>query len=394
MKWCAKAILLLSAAFPMLGVPVGGEAQAAPPQAEALQTEDSDVTTMKAFQPHWLLAGGGVAINIFDGDSGKMQGQVPNYEGDFAVGPGGSAFYTVETFYAHRNRGQRDDVLTIWNPSTLEVVKEIKLPGRLLEGGRVHNFVLTADGSKALIYSMLPTSSAYIVDLTKQEVEGTVEIPGCATLLPNPAGFSALCSNGTLASVALSAGGKPVVARSAPFFSATADPIFDNSALDPATGVATLLSYSGLIYEARLGREAQVNKPWSIQEAAGMRRPDGNPLNPSWFPGGLQPIAVHEKSGRIYILMHIAEFWSQNAGGREIWVLDRAKHTLLYRVDLPETVEGRSIQVTQDDSPKIFVTGKNGDVLVYDAQTNKQERVIEKANPGGTFGPGLLYVKP
>ena len=69
-------------------------------------------------------------------------------------------------------------------------------------------------------------------------------------------GFSALCSNGTLATVAMD-GATPVITRSAPFFSATEDPIYDTSILDAKTGNATMLSYSGMITPVTLGRCAQ-----------------------------------------------------------------------------------------------------------------------------------------
>ena len=81
---------------------------------------------------------------------------------------------------------------------------EIPIPGRMLIGNRTHNLVITSDGKKALIYNMQPSSSVNVVDLDKRAFEQKIELPGCATMLTNTInGFSALCSNGTMATVAM-----------------------------------------------------------------------------------------------------------------------------------------------------------------------------------------------
>ena len=180
-----------------------------------------------------------------------------------------------------------------------------------LIGNRTHNLVITADGKKALVYNMQPSSSVNVVDLEKRSFDSKIELPGCATMFTNIInGFSALCSNGTLATVTMD-GAKPAITRSAPFFNATEDPIFDTSVIDPKTGKATLVSYSGLITQIALGAAPKIGASWSLQQAAFMRKGAYSAMDVNWMPGGREPIAVHHATGRIYVLMHMGEYWSE-----------------------------------------------------------------------------------
>lgn len=390
MKRQLTGMLLLSAAA-FAAAPVFGETAAT--MSVVPQNERSDVTTMKPMGAHWVITGGqNGGMLVFDTDSGKMQGEVVNYGGNLAIDPAGKFFYTSETFYAHRNRGARDDVLTIWDSSTLKVVKEIKIPGRMIVGGHIQNFQVSSDGGRAFVYNMMPSSSVIVTDLGKQEVEQTVELPGCAGVYVNATGgFSSLCSDGSLASVTFAAG-KPTVARSKPFFNAIMDPIYDNSISDPKTGKATFLTYSGLIYQATLGTAATPDKPWSIQEGAEMKKAEAAPLAVAWYPGGSQPFAVHHADNHIYVLMHLGEYWTHVSSGTEVWMLDGATHKLIRRAELPEKATGGSIQVSQGDNPKVFISeGGRGDargagkLLVLDGVTLKKDREIDHAGGGNLF---------
>jgi methylamine dehydrogenase heavy chain len=380
------AFLLLSVAGPALG-------QGPATLSIVPQSERSDVATMKTMAPHWVITSGqngNGGMPVFDTDSGKMQGQIVNYGGNLALDPGGKYFYTSETFYAHRNRGARDDVLTIWDASTLNVVKEIKIPGRMIVGGHIQNFQISADGSHAFIYNMMPSSSVIVTDLGKQEVEQTVELPGCAGVYVNAVGgFSSLCSDGSLASVSF-AGGKANIVRSKPFFNAIMDPIYDNSVSDPKTGKATFLTYSGLIYQANLGATTTPEQPWSIQVAADMKKAEAAPQATAWYPGGSQPMAVHFADNHIYVLMHLGEYWSHVESGSEVWILDGNTHKLIRRANLPENVLGGDIQVSQGDAPKVFISegarGQGaGKLLVLDGITLKKDKEIDRAGGGNLF---------
>ena len=355
------------------------------------QAEVPSVTTLGPVQPHWVFVNRGNGqdgTRIFDGDTGKMKGMVNMYGQDsFAFDPLGKNFYVAQTLWSKVDRGTRQDMLLAYDVSTLKLTSEIAIPGRMLIGNRTHNLVITADGKKALIYNMQPSSSVNVVDLEKRAFDSKIELPGCATMFTNTSnGFSALCSNGTLATVAMD-GPKPVITRSAPFFNATEDPIFDTSVMDPRTGKATFVSYSGLITPVTLGPSPKIGASWSLQQAAFMRKGTYTPMDVNWMPGGRQPIAVHHATGRIYVLMHMGEYWSEYEPALEIWVLDGNTHKLIRRHALGEELKGKliNIAVSQDASPLVYASDGGGNTFVLDEQTMEKKQKME--NSGG----GILY---
>ena len=355
------------------------------------QAEIPSVSTLDAVQPHWIFVNRGSGqdgTRIFDGDTGKMKGMVNMYGQDsFAFDPLGKNFYVAQTIWSKLDRGTRQDMLLAYDVKTLKLVAEIPVPGRMLIGNRTHNLVITADGKKALIYNMQPSSSVNVVDLEKRVFERKIELPGCATMLTNTNnGFSALCSNGTMATVAMD-GTAPNITRSAPFFSATEDPIFDTSILDSKTGKATLLSYSGLVTPVTLGPAPKIGAAWSLQQAAFMRKGTYTPMDVNWMPGGRQPIAVHHASGKIYVLMHMGEYWSEYENAQEIWVLDGNTHKLIGRHALSSELKDKlvNIAVSQDSDFQVYASDGSGHTFVLDAQTLEKKRSMD--NSGG----GILY---
>ena len=174
-----------------------------------------------------------------------MEGSIPaGYVSNLAIAPDNSRFYVSETYWAHGARGNRQDLVSIYDARTLNLLKEISLPGRALVE-KMQNFDINASGSRAYVYIMMPVASVVWVDLKGQAVGGTVEIPGCALVFPwGDAGFSSLCGDGSLATVTIPASGPAKVTHTKPFFDANSDPIFENSFVDRATGKAIFLSYT------------------------------------------------------------------------------------------------------------------------------------------------------
>lgn len=369
----AIALVFLSAAS--LG-------SAAPPAS--VEPEQSDVATLSAPKPSWIFVARGFVMPgtaIYDTTNGKMVGMVEtSLLSDMAIDPAGKYYYVSETMWTKGWRGTRQDMVTIYDSAGLKLQSEIAMPGRILIGGRKNNFVLSDDGKTAYIYNLSPASSVNVVDLARRKFVRTVELPGCASLIPNPGvGFSALCSDGTIATVATS-GGKPVTTRSASFFSATDDPIFDNFAYDKAKRQAVFLTYTGQIYTATIGAAPTVSAPFSLQALAGVRAGDTKPLDINWYPGGGQPLAYHRGSGHLYVLMHMGEYWSHKAPGTEIWDLDLAAKKVIKRFTLDEPAS--TIEVTQEASPKVIVSGESGTVHILDTTTWAEKFKLEKAGGG------------
>jgi methylamine dehydrogenase heavy chain len=366
-----------------------------------LAPEVSDVATLSPNPPHRFFTGGfrEHSFVIFDADTGKMEGSIPaGYVSNLAIAPDNSRFYVSETYWTHGARGIRQDLVSIYDARTLNLVKEINLPGRALVE-KMQNFDINASGSRAYVYIMMPVASVVWVDLKGQTVGGTVEIPGCALVFPwGDGGFSSLCGDGSLATVTIPASGPAKVTHTKPFFDATSDPIFENSFVDRTTGKAVFISYTGLVYEAQLGADTKVSEPWSIQKAAGYAPAGTGVQELAWRPGGDQLAAYHKASGKLFVLMHPGNYWTHKHGGTEIWVLDIKTHALVSRFPLrpvPSSGEGwdqvpyyMSIGVSQDAKPLLYLLNPEGNDLVLDATSGTELHKIEFAAGDWVAVPG------
>ena len=393
-----RALMNHALLFALLGGWLGVTQAAADPE---LASEVSDVATLPPNPPHRFFTGGfrEHSFVIFDADTGKMEGSIPaGYVSNLAIAPDNSRFYVSEAYWTHGARGTRQDLVSIYDAKTLNLLKEISLPGRALVE-KMQNFDINASGSRAYVYVMMPVASVVWVDLKAQAVGGTVEIPGCALVFPwGNDGFSSLCGDGSLASVTIPASGPAKVTHTKSFFDANSDPIFENSFVDRATGKAIFISYTGLVYPAQLGADTKVSEPWSIQKAAGYAPAGTGVQELAWRPGGDQVAAYHKASGKLFVLMHPGNYWTHKHGGTEIWVLDTKAHTLLLRIPLrpvPSSGLGwdpvpyyTSIGVSQDAKPLLYLLNPEGNDVVLDGTTGAELRKIEFAAGDWVSVPG------
>jgi methylamine dehydrogenase heavy chain len=361
----------------------------------ALPVEQSDVATLPAPFPHRVFLWSGfqtTGVFIVDADKGKMEGFVPRADwSNFAVDPAGKAFYVAESFWTRGTRGDRLDMVSVYDGSSLNLLSEIPIPGRLLSVPATQSFALSDSGHYAYAYSMAPAASVVVVDLQQRKTRGVVEIPGCALALPyGEHGFVSLCGDGSLAGFALDEKLKPTVTRTAPLFDPAVDPAFDTMALDGANHLAFLVSYDGLVWRVRLQDHPTADKPWSLQASAGVRPPPPSTNTPgdvAWRPGGGQVVAYHAPSHRLFVLMHPGEAWSHKEPASELWVLDAETHTLLRRIDLRQPFT--NVAVSQDKAPQLYLTGFSPDLTIMDPDTGKILRSVDHVGGGlvATSGP-------
>ena len=366
-------------------------------QQSVPQAEQFDVATLKAQYPHRLFAMdsyGESGINIVNGDDLSVEGNLPaTAESVFALDPAGRYFYVCESIWTKGNRGTRQDMVSVYDSRTLKLVNEISVPGRLLVDALTHNCDVSATGKYAYVYNMQPASSVIVVNLEQRKVVSTVELPGCALAFPwGDNGFSSLCGDGTIATVPLSEGGKngmlkpSTVTHGAKFFDPDTDPIYSESLVDRTSGKAFFISYSGQIYPAQLGEHPSIDKPWSLQVAAGMPQAGTGAQDLAWRPGGLNVLVWHKAKNRLYALMHAGAHWTQKKPGTEVWVLDAGSHELIRRIQLPAPTI--SIAISQDDEPLLYAltstnqaAGVPGDIYTIDPETGQQKG--KSAYPGG-----------
>ncbi|MFT9418745.1 amine dehydrogenase large subunit [Acetobacter sp.] len=381
---------LLSPRKSWLGLLLGSAAffsaatvQAAEP---VLQTEQSDVVTLKPYSPHTILVEDAVythnkdgRVDVVDADRGVLLGMVQAaYNPNMVLSPDASHFYVGETTWERGNRGARNDLLAEYDSQTLKLTADEKLPSRALVTPKRNDMAISADGARVYVYQMSPANAVQVVDTKEHKVTHTVEIPGCALAYAwGNAGFSSLCGDGTLSNVSVEADGKASVTHSAAFFAPDKDGIFEQSPSVAKDGVTYFISYSGKVYPATLSANSVVQPAWSLQEGAGLKPASdaSAPFEVTWRPGGWQMSALHKDTHELYVLMHRGTFWTHKDAGTEVWVYNTDTHKRIRR--MPLKVASTMVGVTQDASPLMFTTDDNGDFFISDARTGKLLRTMK-----------------
>lgn len=351
-----------------------------------LETEVSDVATLKPPGPHRLLISGGMAggVRVIDGDAGTVEGQIQAAPGaNFAIDPNDKFYYIAETMWSRLNRGKREDLVSVYDDQ-LKLVAEIPIPGRLISVPKSPSFDLSADGRLGYVYDMQPASSVVVVDLAARKVAGVVETPGCGMIYPwGTSGFASLCADGTLAH-AVRRGSKFTVTHSARFFDPENDPVFEESIVDRDSGQAYFISYTGSVYPVLLGDSPKFDPPWSLQEAVGLPSVSTEPEHLAWRPGGGRIAALHKATGRLFVLMHAGTHWSHKDAGTHVWVMDTKTRKRIARFQLPSAAD--VIVVTQDAEPLLFVSGTGFDpssaLTIMNAQTGEVLRSVPGVSGG------------
>lgn len=276
--------------------------------------------------------------------------------------------YNAATYYERVVRGKRTDVINIFDPRTLDITGEIPIPAkRLTSIPTLINSGITNDQRFMVLYNMTPAQSVTVVDLANRRFASEVITPGCAMTLPGERRFRMLCADGTLLSVELDADGREASrARSAPFFEPRKDPLTEKPVRIGDDW--WFVSFEGMIQPLDLAAEApHVLPAWSLLGDAD--RAEG------WRIGGIELLGVHEKSRRLYVLMHQGGPDTHKDPGTEVWVFDVATKKRVQRIALRDPAT--SILITQADEP-LLVAVLIGvpNVEVYSATTGQHQRTI------------------
>lgn len=353
---------------------------------------------------------------LFDGDSGDMLGTLDgtfNLSGPVpVVSAKRGEVYIVDAVYARGHRGERHDYVTIYDAKTLAVLGDVEIPPRSSSIGHGYATAAVLDDERFLvIFNQDPSNSVSVVDLEARQFVDEIVIGGCALVYPTGGSrFGTLCGNGTALQVELDASGHQARAtHSDVFFDVVKDPLTEKGVRDGARWL--FASFEGQLHTIDFSAEKPVAQPpWSLFTDA--ERQAG------WRIGGMQHLALHRATQRLYSLVHKGVSGSHKDPGSAIWVYDVGKRARvqefappgllpsfarpffqlerdgwadwLMRHVLPNTGV-HSVAVTQDDAPLLFVRHDEvGAIGVLDARTGVALRDIEEA---GIAGP-LLIVPP
>lgn len=406
------------AAAALLAVAVG---LSAPPavRAQIEPDEHGQVAILPAATgAHWLWVPDRLLrhAQLFDGDTGRALGTL---DGTFSLSgpaplfsPKRGEIYVVDQVYARGHRGERKDYVTIYDATTLTVRGEVEIPPR--SSGVGHGYALAAvldDERFLVVFNQDPANSVSVVDLETRQFVDEIVIGGCACVYPTGGSqFGTLCGNGTAIEVELDATGhKARATRSEKFFDVVQDPLTEKGVRDGSRWL--FASFEGTLQPVDFAGEQPVAEPaWPLFTATEREA--------SWRIGGMQHLAYHRATHRLYSLVHKGGPGSHKEPGSAVWVYDVVQKQRVQQITVPGLLPAfvrpflhlerngwtdwllrqvlpspgaHAIAVTQDEHPLLFLRHDEiGAIGVLDAATGTTIREIEEA---GLAGP-LLIVPP
>jgi methylamine dehydrogenase heavy chain len=359
-----------------------------PALAQMPPQEQISIRALPPASPHWIAVmafGGSITVSpilLVDGDSMQVIGTISGgVTSMFAAAPDHKQLYTADRYYSRGTRGDRLDVVTIYDTSRLAPIGEITIPSkRQLAVQDPTAMAVTPDGRFLLVANMTPATSVTAVDLQSRKVAGEIPIPGCSEVLVVGArDFVSVCGDGSMLATRFDDQAKVAAQKrtAEPFFNVEKDPVFDLPAMFGKEAV--FVSYRGTVYPMDLSASPpRPGETWSVLTDSQKR--DG------WRPGGWQPVSGHARNHLLFVLMHRGGEWSQKEAGSEVWVYDIRDHKRVERIPLPQ--KANSIRISQDDNPLMFTASTRESVVqIFSGLGGKYLGGLkEMGNPNSLFG--------
>lgn len=309
---------------------------------------------------------------VVDGDRMKILGMFGSgAAGNLAIAPDHSRLYYADTHWSRGDRGERTDVITAFDARTLSPVGEAILEkGRFLVVTKRFNSDTSPDGRYVFSYNMAPSTAISVVEAADMSYQGEIEIPGCALVFPSaPRRFSSVCADGTMLTTTFDDNLASTNTRSAAFFDAENDPVFEHPAFDKPANKLYFVTYEGNVITADLTPdEPEFAKPWSLLSNADRKN--------KWRPGGWMVTSYNATLNRLYVLMHRGLRWTHKQAGEEVWVYDMRTKKRVQRIKLGDA-HAHTLKVTRDEKPILFTLTETANLLSWDARTGKRRGILE-----------------
>ncbi len=289
--------------------------------------------------------------------------------------------YSAETYYSRITRGDRTDVVSIYDARNLSPIAEVEIPPkRASTTPKLSTATLSDDNHFLAVWNYTPASSLSIVDVKNRKFVTEIAIPGCA--LAFSAGdriFLSLCGGGTIKGTLLDAEGKlEKQIMSKVFFDLDADPVTEK-------GVRLGCDWFFPSYEGKLHTVKYKDENFEFPEVWPLVNKSDQ--SDSWRIGGIQHLAIHRKTKRLYALMHQGPKDTHHHPGTEVWVYDITKKERIQKITLEKAAS--SILVSQDNEPLLYtVIPDFTELVVYDAMSGIHQRTV----PEISLTPSLLQL--
>src|SRR6266403_318869 len=153
-------------------------------------------------------------------------------------------------------------------------------------------------------------------------------------------------------------------------------PVLFDAMKDPLTEKAVRVgdtwyfaSFQGTVYPIHATpRGVELAARWPLVTAAEQAQ--------GWRTGGLQHLAVHRQSGRLFAIMHRGGLETHKDPGTDIWVYELATKKRVQQISTQH--KAGAIAVSQDDKPLLFTCFIESNVLdIYDAISGRYLRSVD-----------------
>jgi methylamine dehydrogenase heavy chain len=335
--------------------------------------EEISVETMDSPGSNWFISKTGNGAYIFDAESGEMQGLLSLSRRSPAVTAYAprQEFYAAESYMAREVRGERTDLVAVYDYDNLSPIAEVEIPNHMARLQVRRHIGLMNDGRHLAVLNMNPGHSVSIVDVEDRVFIYEISTPGCAVIMPvADSDFLQVCGDGTLQLIQLDLSGfEENRVRSDVFFDVIEDAVFDRATRSADGWI--LITHAGVVFEVSTDDDdILIEDGWSVVAEG----------EESWRPGGEEFISAHEDYGLLYVGMHEGEVDTHHVDAEEVWVFDLATQNRIHRLKLEGAAQ--SLLVTQEENPKLILNGAEGGIDIYDAISFKFERNIE--TPGAS----------
>lgn len=370
---------------------------ALPAAAEVAPEHTGTVETLPEPQPHWVWTADLILQRtaLIDADDGRFLGMINGGYGTVMplFARTRPEIYVPATYYSRGTHGTRTDVVEIYDPTHLAVQGEVVIPPKRATNAVALGHAALSDDDRFLaLFNWTTGTSLSIVDVRDRRFVGEIETPGCSLVYTaGPRRFFSLCADGAVFTLTLAEDGTEASrGLSKPFFDPRVDPVTEKAVRNGSQWL--FVSFDGIIHPVDAsGEQPAFGETWSLLDDADKKE--------SWRIGGLEHLAIHRASGRLFALMHRGGADTHKEPGEEVWVFDIASHRRLARIPLKNpgfTIYGfpvsggdgalghftdwlldhlapplvHFIAVTQDAHPLLVTSSQFSGMLgVYDADT-------------------------
>lgn len=317
-------------------------------------------------------------LRVFDARAGKLLGMInTGFAGNFALSAKSDEIYVATTYLSRGGRGDRVDILEVWDANSLAFKYEVLLPPKRAQTLNYRGLVApSGNGRFVMVQNATPATSITVVDLAEKKVATEIQTPGCWGAMPSsthPTRFSMLCGDGKVATVTLDDKGQVADRQlSDKLFDAdqdawfhTAERIGDRWFFISFKGVLTELDLSGAV-----ARQVSAKNIVSALDA-----------KKNWRPGGYQAFAVHPGGQYAVVAMHDGgREGSHKLPAKQLWTvaLDSGKKVA--------TAPGQgtaSLTFSKSGNRLQALDGVTGSLRVWDWTGGGKLKTVSTVKPAG-----------